>query len=186
MVVDLARASQALAEHELESAQTRLAHVAGVAEKLGQAVACLRPPCVPEATAAAWLHDIGYAPAFRTTGLHALDGASALAKLGFPPLVCQLVAYHSGAEFEAAARGLTQELARFRPPRKDLLDLLTWADMTTSPAGAPVRVKQRLDEILLRYPDSDPVHRAVRAARPELEASVRRVNRRLVRVPGAG
>ena len=56
--------------------------------------------------AAAWLHDVGYSPALQDTGLHALDGAVFLAGRGVEPLVVSLVAFHTGAEFEAEERGL--------------------------------------------------------------------------------
>ena len=56
-------------------------------------------------SAAAWLHDVGYSPDVSVTGLHALDGAVYLRDLGLPPEVVSLVAYHTGAEFEAEERG---------------------------------------------------------------------------------
>ncbi|KGN29435.1 hypothetical protein N802_13675 [Knoellia sinensis KCTC 19936] len=38
----------------------------------------------PEIAAAAWLHDIGYAPALAVTGFHPVDGATFLANEGAP------------------------------------------------------------------------------------------------------
>ncbi|MFD6855509.1 HD domain-containing protein [Streptomyces diastaticus] len=46
--------------------------------------------------AAAWLHDIGYAPELRDTGSHPLDGARHLESLGAPARLVRLVAHHSG------------------------------------------------------------------------------------------
>ena len=63
--------------------------------------------------AAAWLHDIGYSPLVVDTGLHSLDGARYLQRLGYPARLCGLIAHHSGARFEATQRGLT---AGRRPP----------------------------------------------------------------------
>jgi hypothetical protein len=54
--------------------------------------------------AAAWLHDIGYAPALAKTGFHPLDGARHLEALGVDRRLCCLVAHHSGATFEAEER----------------------------------------------------------------------------------
>ncbi len=61
--------------------------------------------------AAAWLHDVGYSPDVSVTGFHALDGAVFLRDLGLLEVV-SLVAYHTGAEFEAEERGLEVDLAR--------------------------------------------------------------------------
>ena len=57
--------------------------------------------------AAAYLHDIGYAPELEDTGFHPLDGARWLRAQGQERLAC-LVAHHSGAWFEAEARGLAR------------------------------------------------------------------------------
>lgn len=43
--------------------------------------------------AAAWLHDIGYAPSVRQTGFHPLDGAMFARSAGFGELVASLVAF---------------------------------------------------------------------------------------------
>ncbi len=59
-------------------------------------------------------------------------------------------------------------------PSADDLDLLTFLDLTTSPQGVVVTVEERLEEILSRYSEADPVHRAVTRSRSELIASVQR------------
>jgi HD superfamily phosphodiesterase len=64
--------------------------------------------------AAAFLHDIGYAPAIRRTGFHPLDGAIHLRALDHERLA-RLVAFHSGSSWEAELRGLERELAAFEP-----------------------------------------------------------------------
>ena len=57
--------------------------------------------------AAAWLHDIGYAPDLHDTGFHPLDGARYLRDVeGADPLLCRMVAHHSCALTEAEERGL--------------------------------------------------------------------------------
>jgi len=55
--------------------------------------------------AAAWLHDLGYAPDIRDTGFHPLDGPVWLREAGFGDRVCGLVAYHTCADIEAEERG---------------------------------------------------------------------------------
>jgi hypothetical protein len=128
---------------------------------------------------AAWLHDVGYGKSIADTGFHPIDGARWLAEQGAPPGVISLVAYHSGARFEAEERGLSDALALFSEPDPDQLDVLTLIDMSTSPSGKLVAVSDRLDEILDRYPTTDPVHRAVTRSRRSLEESAKRAAERL-------
>ena len=90
--------------------------------------------------------------------------------------VVSLVAYHTGAVFEARERGLSDTLAKFVEPPDFLLDVLTCADMTTSPDGSQVRADDRLSEILSRYAEDDPVHRAITLSAPTLLAAVARVD----------
>ena len=61
--------------------------------------------------AAAYLHDIGYAPELEDTGFHPLDGARWLRAHGHERLA-GLVAHHSGA-VRGGARGLADALAEF-------------------------------------------------------------------------
>ena len=128
---------------------------------------------------AAWLHDIGYAPRLHRTGMHAIDGAMFLDLLGAPPELVSLVAFHSGAEYEAEERGLIDRMIQFDPPSQDLLDSLTYVDLTTDIDGTPVTVQGRLDGILARYEPQHPVHRAVTRSRGYLEACASRAGARL-------
>ena len=84
-----------------------------------------------------------------------------------------------GAEVEAEERGLSRELGDFDRPPEPLLDLVTTADLTTSPDGEEVDPEQRLAEIVHRYPPDDPVHRAATRSTPSLLAVADRVSRRL-------
>ena len=61
-------------------------------------------PAILLLVAAAWLHDIGYAPTLAATVFHPLDGARHLRALGHERLA-RLVAYHSSARWEAEALG---------------------------------------------------------------------------------
>ena len=77
----------------------RWAHVQGVASKAEHVAASLA--LSDEAlVAAAWLHDVGYAPEVTDTGFHPLDGARYLAGAGVPERVVNLVARHSYAILE--------------------------------------------------------------------------------------
>jgi hypothetical protein len=125
--------------------------------------------------AAAWLHDVGYAPALARTGFHALDGARYVRAEGFDDRVAGLVAHHSLARVEADLRGLRAELDEF--PWEDSLtaDALCYCDMTTSPDGDRVDVVDRLEEIRTRYGRDHVVTQFVDRAQAEIVSTVRRV-----------
>jgi hypothetical protein len=132
-------------------------------------------------TAAAWLHDIGYAPAVHGCGFHPLDGARFLRDVQrADPLLCRLVAHHSCACFEAAERGLADDLFReFKPAARGLSDALAYCDMTTGPQGQPLTVEQRFAEIRGRYGPGHVVTRALARSAPELTTSAARISRKL-------
>jgi hypothetical protein len=162
--------ARVVAESRLSDPRRR-AHVMKVAATLKKAGVRDR------VVAAGWLHDVGYSESLATTGLHALDGARYLAACGWDPIVVSLVAYHTGAEYEAEERGLHEELAVFDRPPQHELDLLILADLTSSPVGEPVSVDARLAEIRDRYPPGDPVHEAISQAADYLRACAARAER---------
>jgi hypothetical protein len=133
--------------------------------------------------AAAWLHDIGYAPGLTRTGLHQLDGARYLRDVRHADaLLCRLVAHHSCAIVEAGERGLADVLRlEFEPAPYALSSVLTCCDMTTSPDGELVAVEQRLTEIHDRYGPGHLVSRAIQRATPMILRAVEQVNGRAVR-----
>ena len=161
-----------LAQQLLVELPARLAHVEGVATT---AFALGMPTTVETA---AWLHDIGYSKRLRRTGMHAIDGALYLDLAGAPMEVVSLVAFHTGAEYEADERGLVDQLILFDRPRQDLLDLLILADLVTDPSGCRVDVTERLDEIFARYEPQHPVHRAVTRSWSYLEECAARAAER--------
>lgn len=156
----------------------RWAHVQAVAARAELLTDAVPPEDRDALVAAAWLHDIGYAPQLARTGLHPLDGARYLREHGWPDVVVGLVAHHTGAAVEADERGLLRHLAEFDEPLPDLLDALTAADMVTGPDGSWVKARDRVSEILTRYEVQHPVHRAVSRSGPDLVATVRRVEAR--------
>jgi HD domain len=166
----------------------RWAHSQGVAAR-ARSLAPILGRDADLLTAAAWLHDIGYAPALAGTGFHPLDGARYLRDTKrADDTICWLVAHHSCAIVEAAERGLAGDLAReFAPARADLADALIYCDMTTGPDGQHLTVEQRLADIRARYGAGDPVSRAIRRSAPQLAGAVGRVARRLTDAgPGPG
>ena len=119
----------------------RWAHVQGVAAR-ARGLAPVLGADADLIEAAAWLHDIGYAPGLAATGLHQLDGARYLRDAQHADaLLCRLVAHHTRAIIEAGERGLSDVLSSEFDPAPDVLaSVLTCCDMTISPDGQPVRV----------------------------------------------
>ncbi len=146
----LSAAARVLAQSLLGDLGNRWLHTKGVAQR----AAGLAAPLGIDAdllTAAAWLHDVGYAAETVTTGFHPLDGADHLTRAGWPVRVAGLVAYHSGARFVAAARGLSELLAAYPDERTVLADALTYADQTVGPSGLRVDPASRYVEMLERH-----------------------------------
>jgi hypothetical protein len=129
-----------------------------------------------ELVAAAWLHDIGYAPELVETGFHPLDGARFLRRVGVDGQVVSLAAYHSCAQIEADVRGLGAELAaEFTPAGPLLSDALLYCDMTTGPDGDYVRPADRLAEIQERYGPGHEVTQFVELAASQILAAAGRI-----------
>ncbi len=158
--------------------ESRWAHTQGVAAR-AQALSA----AVPEddrqlLVAAAYVHDIGYAPELADSGFHPLDGARWLRAQGQERLAC-LVAHHSGARFEAEVRGLADALDAFPEERSLTADALSYCDLTTDPEGRPVAPAVRLAGVEARHGADSDVTRGMRAAAPELAALVARMDARL-------
>jgi HD superfamily phosphodiesterase len=127
--------AQDLAREFVMGMGRRWSHVAAVgqaAEDLASAGRISKTVAV-----AAWLHDVGYAPELVATGMHALDGARALERLGAAREVVALVGHHTGALYEAEERGLLAEWSELPTPDPDDLDVLTMLDLATGPSGQP-------------------------------------------------
>ncbi|MFE0020987.1 three-helix bundle dimerization domain-containing protein [Amycolatopsis sp. NPDC059021] len=159
----------------------RWAHTQGVARRARE-VGALFPVGEREVlVAAAWLHDIGYAPALARTGFHPLDGARFLVVSGVPDRICALVAQHTGAAAVADVLGLSDELALFPDEGGAVRDALWFCDMTTSPDGKPVSYADRLAELRARRGPDDPVVRALAVNGRERTAAVHRTEELLRR-----
>lgn len=173
-----------LADRLLRDVGTRLAHSARVATQADRVAHLLNEPWRSAIAEAAWLHDIGYSEQIARTDFHPLDGARWLRDHGWPSEVCRLVAWHTEASIEAALRGLDCDLvAEFEQPPSSVAAVLSWADMTSSPAGEACTVDRRIDDILGRYPAGSAVHTATTSARPALCAAVADIEALLARPP---
>jgi putative nucleotidyltransferase with HDIG domain len=135
--------------------------------------------------AAAYLHDIGYAPELESTGFHSLDGANHLSDLGYERLA-NVVANHSAARVEAEARGLGTLMNQYPDFDPQLTAALTYCDMTAAGDGRTVTVDERLADIEERHGKdgavSDGAREAARMAR-EFEASMASLGAKAVRRP---
>jgi putative nucleotidyltransferase with HDIG domain len=177
----LATDAQQVAQGLVGELGNRWHHTVGVAERAAELAGPLGVD--PDAlVAAAWLHDIGYADAVKVTGFHPLDGADYLAARQWPERIAGLVAYHSGARFVAAARGLAARLAAYPDLCGPLADALTYADQTVGPCGARVTPQDRYAEMLRRHGPGSWNAKVDHVRRPHLQAVACRVEERLAGV----
>lgn len=155
----------------------RWAHSQGVAAR-ARRLAPLLGADAELVEAAAWLHDIGYAPEVETTGFHPLDGARYLRDIHHAdPVLCSLVAHHSFALTEAAQWDLARELAaEFPLPPAFLLAALTYCDLTTSPDGDRVSITWRLADIRARYGPDHFIPQGFTQTMPQIGDVVRTVH----------
>jgi hypothetical protein len=170
---DLVEWAAELAEGLLKPLGGRWRHTLGVVARARRVTGLLDQHDARVLVAAAYLHDIGYAPELRDTMFHPLDGARFLRGHGCERLA-KLVAHHTGARVEAEELGLEAQLAEFPEERSLVANLLSYCDLTTSPDGHAVEASARLEEIILRYGDAPPA-RAARRSAPALLAYAREV-----------
>lgn len=165
------------AQRHLEaSLPRRWAHTRGVARQ-ARTLARILGDRADLVEAAAWLHDVGYAPDLVVTGFHPLDGARHLRDVHeLDDHLCRLVAHHSCALNEARERGLADDLGdEFGDEPPELIEALVYCDMTTGPDGHETSVEDRLSEILSRYGSGHLVTRAITTSAPLLIGAVHRV-----------
>ncbi|MVU77414.1 HD domain-containing protein [Nocardia sp. ET3-3] len=174
MTADLRSWAAEIARVELEGLPRRWQHTQGVARQAERASRVVDDPDL--LVAAAWLHDVGYAPRLIRTGVHAIDGARFLSELDASDRLCGLVAHHSCACVEARNQGVAIE---WPDEHTVVRDALWWADMTTTPTGGVTGVQDRIDEVLNRYGPDHVVARSVDEASEELIAAARRTERLL-------
>lgn len=145
------------AERFLALLDNRWSHVQQAAECARRITAVVPVEDRDLVVAAAYLHDVGYAPALAVTGFHPLDGGRWVRGQGRSDRLARLVAHHSCATHEARVRGfLDVLLAEFEPERSVTYDALVFCDMTAGPDGKIVSFEERIENIYERYgPDHE-------------------------------
>ncbi len=156
----------------------RWRHVQGVVKQTERISKILKEEDRLYFIAAAYLHDIGYAPSLIKTGFHPLDGAYYL-QAHHQDRLASLVAYHSEAQFEAKLRGLEAELEQFPREYSLVADALTFCDMTTSSTGEHISFEERLTDIINRYDEKDIVIQALHQAMPAWKQAIERIQQAL-------
>lgn len=167
-----------IAERLLAPLGDRWRHARAVGQRAQQVGRILSAPDRGFLVAAAYLHDIGYAPQLRRTGCHALDGAVQLRSMGHERLA-RLVAHHAEARFEARLRGLERELEGFPREPSAVADALTYCDMTIGSAGEAMSLHERTVDIAQRYGEEDAATRSLSWSMPYLSLALARTERRL-------
>lgn len=189
MTANADRARRIAEDFLADALPRRWSHTIGVAAAAADLADVLAPEDADTIVAAAWLHDIGYAPNLISTGFHPLDGAAYLSTNtapggDMPAEVIRLVAHHTGAAFEARERGLHDPLARYPAPTDAALAILSCADLCTGPDGTPVDPGVRIAEVLTRYPAGHPVRRAISTSGPGLIMEARAILDAAAAAPG--
>jgi hypothetical protein len=177
--MDIVAWSAAEAER-LGAVGTRWQHSRAAAERAREIAATVAACDRSTLISAAYLHDIGYSPELDVYGFHPVDGACWL-RLQDLDRLAGLVAHHSGAIFEARARGLEAIMAEFIDERSCVSDALTYCDLMTGPAGEDVAVAHRLSDIERRHGTDSVTARTMKIASASLLAAVTRVEERLAR-----
>lgn len=166
------------AERLLEPMGRRWVHSRAVAERAEGVSRVVEPGERDLLVAAAYLHDVGYAPALACIGFHPVDGGNWVASQGHDRLA-SLVAYHSGSKHEANLRGLYADLAAFVEERTIVAAALAYCDLTVGPGGEAMTPEERLADVEERHGTDGPVAAGLRLAWPELTKAVALVEDRL-------
>lgn len=157
---------------------SRRAHSIAVGRRMESIAENLPEYLRADAVTAAYLHDVGYAVP-GGLGFHPIDGARLLRSLGYSPVVCHLVAFHTASVVEADVRDIDpavfEEFEVGDVAGLELAnDFMWWADLSTGPSGQAFTVDERIDEILSRYEAGSIVHTAISRSAPLLRAAAQR------------
>jgi len=176
------RRARTLSKKLLRQTRERWQHTSGVAARAAELADTVDPVDRRLLLAAAWLHDIGYAPTLRKTGFHPLDGGLYLRDHKWDQRLTALVAHHSGARFVPVERGFADLMSMFPFEDSSLSDALCYADQTVGPHGKRMTIEYRINEAIARHGPDSPNARARVDRVPYLLGVAARVEDRLARV----
>ncbi|HEY5846621.1 MAG TPA: HD domain-containing protein [Microlunatus sp.] len=174
----LVQQSARLAATLLVPLPERWRHPSGVARRAAELAATVSPADRGVLIAAAWLHDIGYAPATRHTGFYPVDGGRYLLEHGWDHRIAALVAHHSGARFVADRAGLGPLLRPFDREDCPVSDALSYADQTVGPWGRTMTIHDRIADAITRHGPDSPIGRTRIDRVPYLPSVADRVEHR--------
>ncbi len=163
--VSLATRARAVAEDLLSNDAALLQHSARSAARADEIARRIPHSRRTEVVAAAWLHDIGYAPQLQRTGFHPLDGALFLMTGDWPERVIRLVAHHSLASLEAPFYGVGHHLGVIEAVTGPDADILVSADLEGGSGEKAPTVEERLAMMRVRDEELGLVPVDVREAR---------------------
>lgn len=148
--------------------ERRLLHIHGVVNE-AQAIGRHFPEVKDKLLEVAYLHDIGYSSKLVKTGFHPVDSAIFSLSLLSNEQVIKAVLFHSGAQGEASLvnEQLTHLYQQFSSiltmEDEQLINLITYCDIQTSPVGTPLSMEYRISEILSRYDEQHVVHKNIKS-----------------------
>ncbi len=170
----------ASSERFLSPLGSRWSHVRQVGEQARRVAHVVPPTDRDLLVAAAYLHDVGYAPELAKAGFHPLDGARWIRDYGPGGRLARLVAHHSCAVYEAQVRGLHETLLNeFEPEDSATYDALVFCDLTTGPRGESLSFDERISDIYERYGPDHEVTSALDLSHSALESCHARTLARL-------
>jgi hypothetical protein len=164
--------AESAARELLSPLDARWAHTQRVAERAQSFRDVLDGGELDVLLAAAYVHDVGYAPGLVVSGFHPLDGDARYVRDCGHERLAGLVAHHSAADAEADERGLAAALAEFPAEDSLVARALTYCDLTTGPDGDYMDVATRFANIAERLGEDEPIARAVRRDATRLSALV--------------
>jgi hypothetical protein len=130
---------------------------------------------------ACYLHDIGYSPQLNQHQYHQLDGAIFASEQGFPKSIIAVLLFHSCA-YEGVLYSrddLTpiyeKHLLLVDETDRIFIDLVSYCDLHTTANGKNTTLRERVDDVAVRYGEDHEVTKIMFANEPIFEEIIARV-----------
>jgi hypothetical protein len=131
---------------------------------------------------ACYLHDIGYSTKLNQYNYHQLDGAIFASKQGYPKCIIATLLFHSCAyEGVLYSRPDLKEiyvhhLSLLDDKDRMFIDLVSYCDLHTTATGERTTLRERIDDVAVRYGEEHEVTKIMFANEPIFEEIIGRVN----------